>query len=212
MATVVSICNMALARIGVSSFISNLNEASNEARVLNLFYEQMRDFALRDHYWNFARRHVVLADAGTAPTNWAFKYTYPSDCLKARFIAVPGIRTPRNDQRIPFEIASEGSQRVIYTNQQQAELVYTARITDPTLFDPIFESALSYLIASEVAMPLTVKESVAKQARDAYERVKSQAAAHSANEGFEGVEPDSELLTVRDGYSGSINVFNQDQF
>ena len=48
MATVVSICNMALARIGVSSFISNLNEASNEARVLNLFYEQMRDFALRE--------------------------------------------------------------------------------------------------------------------------------------------------------------------
>lgn len=211
MATVVSICNMALARIGVSSFISNLNEASNEARVLNLFYEQMRDFALRDHHWNFATRRVVLANAGTPPTNWAFKYTYPSDCLKARFIVHQGIRTPRNDQRIAFEIGSEGSQRVIYTDQPQAELVYTARITDPTLFDPIFESALSYLIASEVAMPLTVKESVAKQARDAYERVKSQAAAHSTNEGFEGVEPESSLITERNGSTTPITVFNQDQ-
>lgn len=210
MATVVSICNMALARIGVSSFISNLNEASNEARVLNLFYEQMRDFALRDHHWNFATRRVVLADAGTPPTNWGYKYTYPSDCLKARLIVQQGIRNPRNDQRIAFEIASEGSQRVIYTDQAQAELVYTMRVTDPTLYDPMFESALAYLLASEVAMPLTVKESVAKAARDAYERVKSQAATHSANEGFEGVEPESELVSARNGLTGQVTVFNQD--
>lgn len=210
MATVVSICNMALARIGVSSFISNLNEASNEARVLNLFYEQMRDFALRDNDWNFARRRVVLANAGTPPTNWAFKYTYPSDCIYARKILMAGMRNPRNDQRIPFEIASEGSQRVIYTDQAQAELVYTARITDPTLYDPMFESALAFLLAAEVAMPLTVKESVANAARNGYERVKSLAAAQSANEGFEGAEPESQLITERVGSSAQITVFNQD--
>lgn len=211
MATVVSICNMALARIGVSSFISSLNEASNEARVLNLFYEQMRDFALRDHDWNFARRRVVLADAGTPPTNWAFKYTYPSDCLRARTIVRSGMRTPRNDQRVAFEVASEGSQRVIYTDQAQAELVYTARITDPTLYDPMFESALAFLIAAEVAMPLTVKESVANAARNGYERIKSLAAAQSSSEGFEGIEPESELIAARNGATGEVTVFNQDQ-
>lgn len=210
MGTVVSICNMALARIGVSSFISNLNEASNEARVLNLFYEPMRDFALRDNPWNFATARVVLADAGTPPTNWGYKYTYPSDCLKARYIVPPGIRRPRNDQRIEFEVANSAGQRVILSNQPEAELVYTVRATDPTLFDPMFESALAYLLASEAAMPLSVKPDVAKAARDAYEKIKSLAAAQSMNESFEGVEPESELISVRDGYSPGLTVFNQD--
>lgn len=210
MATDVSICNMALARIGVSTFISNLNEASNEARVCALFYTDVRDRVLRDFPWNFAKKRVTLADAGTPPAEWAFKYGYPSDCLKARYIATPGLRNPRNDQRVPFEVANEGGQRVIYTNQDAAELVYTYRVSDPTLFDAMFSSAVAYLLGSEIAMPLSVKSDVAKAARDAYRLEVLTAAAHSMDEQQEGPEPVSELVTVRDGYSGQVTVFNQD--
>jgi hypothetical protein len=195
--TVVQICNMALMRIGVSSLISSLSEASNEARACNVFYEQMRDYALRDYPWNFATKRVVLADAGTPPDNWGFKYTYPSDCLRTKHIITKGLRTPRNDQRIPFEIGNEGGQRVIYTNQDEAELMYTARVEDPTLFDPMFTSALAYLLASEIAMPLSVQPKVADQARSAYNMVASSAAAASMNEGTEPPVPESELISIR---------------
>jgi hypothetical protein len=210
MSTVVSICNMALARIGVSSYISSLNEASNEARNCALFYEPMRDFVLRDHPWNFAKKRVVLADAGEPPAEWGFKYAYPSDCLKVRNIVPPGMRNPRNDQRVQYEVANENGQRVIYTDLEEAELVYTYRVEDPTLYDSMFISALAYLLASEIAMPLSVSPPVAEQARKAYNQVVSMASAQSMSESHEGPAPESELITVRDGYSGQVTVFTQD--
>lgn len=210
MATDVSICNMALARIGISSFISSLNEANNEARVCALFFEEVRDRVLRDYPWNFAKKRVTLADAGTPPSEWAFKYSYPSDCIKARYIVPVGLRNPRNDQRIQFEVGNEGGQKVIYTNQETAELVYTYRVTDPTLFDAMFSSAFAYLLGGEIAMPLSVKYELAKAARDAYRLEVQSAAAHSLDEQQEGPEPVSELITVRDGYSGQVTVFTQD--
>ena len=209
MATEVEICNMAMARIGVSSFISSLNEATNEARVCKLFFEPMRDFALRDGLWNFARKQQALADAGAPPEQWAFKYILPDDCLKARFILMPGspvlpgtYEVPGQtvfvtDTRVRYELGNDAGQKVLYTNQPEAVLVYTARVTDTTLFDPAFVSALSYLIASEIAMPLSVQPNVAKQARDAYQLTISTAAAHSMNEGYEGVPPESEFTTIR---------------
>lgn len=209
MSSVVQICNMALARIGVSSFISSLSEATNEARMCSLFYEPMRDFALRDGLWNFARKQQALADAGTPPEQWAYKYALPDDFLKARFIWMPG--TPVlpgtyevpgqtifvTEQRVRFEIANDGGQKVLYTNQPEAELVYTARVEDVTLYDPIFVSALAYLLASEIAMPLAVQPSLAKQALDAYRVTASMAAAHSMSEGYEGQQAESEFTTIR---------------
>lgn len=210
MSTAVTICNIALARIGVSTFITSLSEASNEARVCSLFYEQTRDYVLRDFDWNFAEKRVVLADAGTPPAEWAYKYTYPSDCLRARYIAVPCMRTVRNDQRIEFKVANESGQKVIYTNQPAAELIYTYRVEDPTLFDSMFSSALSYKLASEIAMPLSVQADIGQAALKAYKDEVAVAAGHSMSESQEGPAPESEFVTVRDGFSGNITKFTQD--
>lgn len=210
MTTAVTICNIALARIGVSTFITSLSEASNEARNCSLFYEQVRDYVLRDFDWNFAEKRVALADAGTPPSEWAYKYSYPSDCIRARYIATPGLRNPRNDQRVEFKIANDGGRKVIYTNMPNAELVYTYRVEDPTLFDPMFSSAVSYKLASEIAMPLSVKTDVANAALKAYKAEVEVAAAHAMSESQEGPEPVSELITVRDGFSGNVTKFTQD--
>jgi hypothetical protein len=195
--SVLSICNMAIARIGVSKLISSLNEPSNEARMCSLFYEQMRDYALREYPWNFAEKRVVLANAGIPPQGYGYKYAYPSDCLKALRITNPSTRTPRNDQRVHFKVATENGIKVIYTDQAEAELVYTSRIEEPTLFDPMFSSALSYLLASEMAMPLSVQPQIATQARNAYAQVSSAAAAASMGEGAEEPAPESELTSAR---------------
>src|SRR5688572_268482 len=164
----------------------------------------MRDFALRDYDFNFSRRRVVLAAlAGTLPSTWLYKYAYPSNCLAVRSIVPPGVKKPRHDQRIPYEVANEqGSQGdviVIYTNQPNAELIYSHRVTDPTLFDPIFVSALGFLLASEIALPLTVKETIAEKMLNFYIRVSSRAAAVNMNEAEEGVDPEPEAIEYRNG-------------
>lgn len=199
--TAVTISNLALSNLGISSLISAMNEASNEARICNLWYEQTRDAVLQDFPWPFATRRVTLAEVtGDPASDWDYVYAYPSDCLQARAITLPGIRKPRNDQRIEFEIAYNGSQRVIYTDQYEAELIYTAQITDPTLFDPLFTLATSWAMSAAIAPALVGQvagQSVANTMRQTYSLLLSQAAAAAMREGFEGVEPESELLTVR---------------
>jgi hypothetical protein len=196
-ATEVGICNMALGNIGISMFISSLSEASNEARVCSTYYEPARDMVLRDFPWNCSKSFSVLADLGTPPTNWGYRYALPSDCITVRFIVVAGIRTPRKDQRIPFEIAVEGGVRVLYTNQPEAEICYSCRVVDPNLFDPLMVIALSWLLASFAAMPLSSVPSLADSARKGYANLIASAGAADLREAEEGPEPECEFLTGR---------------
>ena len=164
--SVVAICNMAIGRIGQSNFIDALSEASLQANVCNIFYETCRDMALVDGHWNFATGRVVLADLGTPPTNWLYRYGLPTDCLSARYLVVPGLRTPLVKDRIPFDVAEENDARVLYTDQEEAELVYIKRQENPNLFSPQFNSALAWLLASNIAMPLSAAPALGKRRRD----------------------------------------------
>jgi len=203
MASAVDICNMALMRCGSSAVIASLTEGSQEANLCNAFYAQCRDYVLRDYPWAFAQRQVPLAElaatAGEAngfPADWGYKYSYPSDCLMAHEV-YSGIRNPRNDQRVPYKVMSDGVATAIYTDLEDAELVYTAKITDTTLFEPGFISALAYLLASEIALPLTVQPRVLEQLLYGYQQAVSAAAAMSMNEGRFSPEPECDFLAVR---------------
>lgn len=203
MASVTDIYNMALMRCGSSAAISNPTEKTQEANLCNAFYAQCRDYVLRDFPWGFAQRQVALAElaatAGEAngfPAGWGYKYSYPNDCLMVHGI-YPGIRNPRTDQKVPYQIMSDGASTAIYTDQEAAELVYTAKVTDTTLFEPMFISALVFLLASEIALPLTVNPRVLEQLRAGYQQAVRDAAARSMNESQFSLTPDCELLAVR---------------
>ena len=58
--TAVSICNLALARLGDAT-IESLDDATAQAEYCNLFYAQTRDEVLRSHPWNFAIARKALA-------------------------------------------------------------------------------------------------------------------------------------------------------
>lgn len=207
MASKTEICNLALSNIGISQFIADVDapsEKSNEAIVCRRWYDMSLNFALEDFDWNFARRRLLLAEVSiTPPTTWAKVYSYPSDCAAARAIEVPGVRTPYAEQRIPFEVAAEsastGDYKVIYTNLVAAVLVYTKRITDAGLFDAQFTIALSWLLAANIAMPLTVNAKLAAQATSNYQAAKLTAFARHLNESQEDPEPASETERSRNG-------------
>ena len=203
MASVTDICNMALMRCGSSAAISSLTEKSQEANLCNAFYAQCRDYVLRDFPWGFAQRQVALAElaatAGEAngfPFGWLYKYSYPSDCLMLHGI-YSGLRNPRTDQRIPHAVMSDGAATAIYTDQEGATATYTTKVTDTTLFDPMFISALAFLLATEIDLPLTVNPRVLEQLRAGYQQAVREAATRNMNESQFLPAPDCELLAAR---------------
>lgn len=199
------ICNLALSNVGVSQWVANIDtDRSNEALVLRRWYDISVNFCLEDFDWNFARRRIALALLDiTPPSIWTYVYAYPSDCAQPREIEVEGVRQPYHEQRIPYEVAAQsdvaGDYKVIYTDQADAVLVYTKRITDAGMFDAQFTIALSWLLAGNIAMPLAVKPQFAQQAIGNYNAMKMTATASHLNASEEGAEPPGETERARNG-------------
>lgn len=198
MASIVDIANMALARFGHSTTISDLNESGNTAAsVMRTFYPATRDMVLEDADWDFARKRVALALLPSTVTNWAYAYAYPADCITIRGLVLPGQRMQRKDQEIPFEVANVNGARAILTNMEQAEAIYTVRVEDPNLFPPLFVTALSDLLASRAVMPLSGKRELVADCLQTYSVFIGMAKARNLNQGEDGPEPMCEFLEVR---------------
>jgi hypothetical protein len=204
--TVLNIVNMALTKIGRSP-IQDVTEATKEARSASLYYETVQDRVLKSLPWNFAQRRLVLTEntSATVPTNWAYVFNYPSDCVQALAIEVPGLRLPRNPERIPFEIGVEtisaADTRLIYCDVEPTTdvpvLIYTSRMGTEALFDALFANAFSWLLAAEIGAALGADPKSIAAAQAQYQFALREAAARNFNEGFEGEEPMCEFLTVR---------------
>lgn len=160
----VTICNLALSHIGNYS-ISAFTDPTKEAKISKALYEPTLDALLRSFAWGFATKRKNLALLTETYSGYDFAYAYPTDCLNIIKIYNPNSGMINNyynavsfnfNERIEFDVIvnSDLNQRVILTNQEQAELVYTAKVEDANLFDPMFVDALSYKIATEMALPL----------------------------------------------------------
>ena len=197
MSSRVQICNMALAALGQDQFIQSPTERSKGNDTCSLFYDTVRDLLLRAHDWNFARRRRVLALTAAEVTNWQYAYRYPSDCLAIRWLVIVGTRTPARNARVPYEIATDGDQKLILTDLAEAEIVYTARITNTTLFDETFVHAFSLALGVKIAMPMAVDPGLAKNVAQQAREALGEAIAGDLNEEQADIEPESELITVR---------------
>lgn len=186
MASKIDIFNMALSHIGQSKTVADLNENSPDRRACSRFYDTCLESLLSEFDWRFAMRNVLLANIGSPPTNWMYRYRYPNDCLKAIRIVVPGIRYPQESQEIPFEVYWETSGRSIVTDKVDAELSYITRVPEAERYPSNFVEALSYRLAASIAMPLANDQNLVANMLQLYERTKQDAMAQSANE----AEPD----------------------
>lgn len=204
MASVVDICNLALAHLGDEATVSSIDppEGSAQAEHCARFYPVARDTALEAHDWNFATTRNVLALVGSAWPSWAFCYELPTPCIRAISVLPPGalndysVSMPSSADFLGYPGAAlvphgalytpqdyaietdEDNRRLLYTNQEGAVLRYTRRIEDTTRFPPLFVDALSRLLASYLAGPVvkgTEGVSVAQAQLQAYRAIISQA-------------------------------------
>lgn len=171
MSSDVDICNLALGHIGSAAEVTAIDpaDASVEAMHCARFYPAARRVLLESHAWRFATRRAALALLSTTetPDAWGFTYTYPSECLRLLRVLTPSSSNDDTSDAFKAEVLADGSP-VIHTNAEEAVAVFTADVTDTTLFTPLFTQALARLLASYLAGPMLKGTSGMKVAEAQY--------------------------------------------
>ena len=154
----VGICNAALAMLGIST-ITSFEENNVNAKLCKSFFPTLRDRVLRDHSWSFAAKYhpLPLLDMDSPDPEFPYVAQLPGDLI--RIIRI-----------IPRDIPYTKTGRTILLAEPAEQLVYTARITDPELFDAAFTEALQYLMAAEIGMANTRDAQLVNMYRTEYER------------------------------------------
>lgn len=184
MASDVDICNLALSHLGDEATVASLDppEGSAQAEHCARWYPVARDALLEMHPWGFATTRAPLAELSNPPSTWAHVYAQPTGAINLLAVLAPdapddysvtlmpltvqstlavpsimptggngvGLYTP---QPFVHETLADGTE-VIYTNQPDAHLRYTRKITDTTKFSPLFVKALARYLASLLAGPV----------------------------------------------------------
>tara|TARA_R110000851_G_scaffold5398_1_gene22365 strand:- start:8630 stop:9250 length:621 start_codon:yes stop_codon:yes gene_type:complete len=196
------ICNLALAHINqTETQISKLDTDTGTIAIqCRIHYDVAREFVLADHHWNFATKRVLLADIGTPPNSWAYRYDYPSDCLKMREIE----RATRQDLPIPYAVEDDGSETglCIITDRDEATGVYTYNVKNVSLFSASFVAAFGWYLASELAPALTGDMKKQESTLTVYRNYMKAAQSTDSDEGSSDVELDSPWERARIGGSG----------
>jgi hypothetical protein len=193
MASDVLICNKALSRIGCGRISSLVSPSTKEAKECKLIFETCRDATLEAHDWSFARKRKELSKYADSYAGWDYAYQIPPDCIAPRKIYdpyegevnIPGFSSTR--EPIKFEPAtnSDLDKGLILTNQDDALLIYTARVTDVNRFSAMYIDALAYKLAADLAVPLRGKEALSRTMIMLFDAAVVRAQASDAQKGYE---------------------------
>lgn len=160
MASEIEICNLALAHLGDTATVASIDppEGSAQAEHCSRFYPVARDALLEMHSWGFATKRVQLALLSSGWPEWNYAYAQPGDAVNILAVLPPNVTddyvaTVQLPQPFSCEIDATGAE-VIYTDQVDAVLRYTALVTDTTKFSPLFVTALSHHLAGMLAGPI----------------------------------------------------------
>lgn len=194
------ISNMALGHCGVTGRIEDVdNENSPEAINCRLFYDHIVALILETCWWPFATVEDNLVDVGSPPDEWGYRYKKPVNCRLIQYIKNPVVRTPGEDQSIPFVIRDlrDGYGECILTDMQDAVIVYNDDVTDPGRFAASFAQAVSLGVAAHIAMPIRVDVNIVNRVQQQFTGWLAEAINKKQREQKEDTEPQSQFYTAR---------------
>jgi len=196
MTSEVDICNLALTE-SFCSEIQSLTAQSREAEVCNRFYAQCRDLLLSGYNWKFNQvRRSLSVSSETPPDDWAYAYEVPTNCL----YAVKIFQSNRNPAKeIPFTIESKLNvdEKILYTDEPDAILIYRKKITVTNMFSPMFIEAFANLLGAKVAMGLKQDINLANIRMTSFWQAVSRGTILDSAARDEDAQPDTELVTSR---------------
>lgn len=183
MVTAVDICNTALSYLGDEGRVASISplDGTTQSKLCARFYPMARDAVLEAHEWGFATKRIELTEVTTdATTEWDYCYEIPADMLRALAIqpdestadyvvpttaAYPLVGSgSKVTQEYAIELDADDTLR-IFTDQEDAWLRYTAYVTNPGVFSPLFVQAVAWKLAAMLAGPLLKGDAGAAEAK-----------------------------------------------
>jgi hypothetical protein len=190
--SVEDIVNLALILIGQTAPVENLaTDGTETADVANRIYPQDRDEVLAAFPWRFARKRVKPAalvsatlDNGDVPTGWEYAFAVPGDAVKGQILGLYPYDDVQPSDSPPFDMAYDGTtgQPIILANDDEPEFVYTAQITDPTQYPPLFVRALAAKLAEDFVLGLRKDPKLGQVAHAYYVDALGKARAEAARD------------------------------
>ena len=182
-----SILNMALGRLGAKriSDFDDVSEDSAQTIQCRLHYEQTRDALLRSHWWRFARGRKQLSANATDPDfEYEYAYDLPNDFLRLWIKPFEDNNIGLHNSRYTFSM--EGKQ--LLSDESPLYLRYIKKITDVTVFDPLFVEVLVLQLALKMCMPLSqdkgLYQMLYQEMRDVLNRVRTMDKQETNNIGY----------------------------
>lgn len=175
-----NICNLALSHLGDAAQITSIAPPDGSAQATHCarFYPIARDSMLDMRSWTFATRRKSLVALDNTRTEWDYAYAVPADCTTSFAVLPPDVQddystrySPTDSSGYPANIfpnvaagaylpqpytveTDEYGRQIIYTDQANAVIRYSASGTDASKFSPLFKMALSWHLASMLAGPI----------------------------------------------------------
>jgi hypothetical protein len=164
----VAIANRALQLLGESS-ISSLEQDHPNARSMNLAYPFMRNRLQRAYAWNFCKaRKSVAADAVQTTFGGLNRFEKPNDFLRL----LRNKETSAEDSRHDWQI--EGNY-IVTADSAPLEFRYLAKVTNPVLFDTVFDDLLAVGIAYTTCKQVTGSNTAKSELRDEFRELMAEA-------------------------------------
>ncbi len=156
MATKLELANRALGIIGTRSRFASVGDISSAANgegfYVDLFYNPLRDFLLREGDYDFSIKHAVTTTPLSGSIPWVYIYTYPTDALRIRTL-IPAVYDHNDPQHIVFTIYGGTGSMAIMTQKLASAIVYTYK-ADEAVWDPMFAESFTRFLGSAVAYGL----------------------------------------------------------
>ena len=159
MADMITICNLALSKIGEPP-ISDLEEGSREARAVGLIYAACRDEVMQLRPWTSCVTRTSLSPLSDSPSfEYSYAYVLPSD-----FIDLVRLGESDDDQ-IAYKIESG----MLLTDSETAYIIYIYRNENAGNYEPKLVDLIASRMAVDLALSVASNQSMSESKRQQYE-------------------------------------------
>lgn len=160
MASKVQICNMALARLGGET-ITSLTDNTREAKLCNLFYDEVARRVMKAGSWTSTITRVALVQTANTPAfEYSYEYQLPVDpeCLKVLAI------NETESGSVPHRIEKDK----LLIDDSTVKIRYIAYLEDVADYDVYLQECVEVLLAYYLCLPLTGDKALAKLLKEEY--------------------------------------------
>ncbi len=207
----ISICNQALGWLGADT-ITSLNDPVREAQLCKDNFFDLRDAVLQEREWTFAVRRLILTPMVLSPVyGYENQFLLPTDVLRVlniptslgTFGGLPflaGGAGADASQGLPdwrVESSPDGSGNIIVANVDRIRVRVIWRVTNETLWSPMFAQTVAARLAADLAMPLVNSRQLQQDMWNLYEMKLRRAGTMDGMQGRHAVKRSDQLTNVR---------------